>query len=321
MDYTYFYKHCYQTIYELEDLEQYDVFISSYVNSERVLEPAEKIPAAKKIWFAIKSEQNDLFLTGKDAVFLDANEDYWPMHNKLSKLQLSDKRVCVDATGFRIPYLMFILRCLESLKVNKFDIIYTEPTQYRCAENTKFTDLFYEVKQMYGMAGEHSSQAENDLLIIAAGYDHSRIVDVATNKKSCAKKVLLFGFPAISPGMFQENILRAFKAEASIGNECFKDMELNIYAPAYDPFVTAQCISDYINKQNKKRKFTNIYLSPLSTKPQAIGMALYFLCEHHDFRGISLVYPYCKEYVTDNSDGVARVWRYEIELPYIFTKE
>lgn len=51
--------------------------------------------------------------------------------------------------------------------------------------------------------------------------------------------------------MFQENILRAHEAEAAIETECFKDMDSNIYAPAYDPFVTAQAISEYVEKQNK----------------------------------------------------------------------
>ncbi len=129
---------------------------------------------------------------------------------------------------------------------------------------------------MHGRSGIHTSKDDNDLLIIAAGYDHSRIVDVATKKKGCKKKVLLFGFPAISPGMFQENILRAHEAEAAIETECFKDMDSNIYAPAYDPFVTAQAISEYVEKQNKRAPITNIYLSPLSTKPHALGMACIF---------------------------------------------
>ena len=165
------------------------------------------------------------------------------------------------------------------------------------------------------MSGIHTSKDDNDLLIIAAGYDHSRIVDVATKKKGCKKKVLLFGFPAISPGMFQENILRAHEAEAAIETECFKDMDSNIYAPAYDPFVTAQAISEYVEKQNKRAPITNIYLSPLSTKPHALGMALYFLWEHGFNKNISLIYPYCQQYITDNSDGIARIWRYEIQLP------
>ena len=56
---------------------------------------------------------------------------------------------------------------------------------------------------MHGRSGIHTSKDDNDLLIIAAGYDHSRIVEWQPKRKDARKKVLLFGFPAISPGMFQ----------------------------------------------------------------------------------------------------------------------
>lgn len=314
MDYTYFYKHIYQNAGELKGLTPYDIFISSYVNSERVLNPADNVNAIKKVWVAIEEERMDPFLSDKDVTYLKANEDYPLIAEKLNVLNLMGKSICIDATGFRIPYLMFLIRCLSTFNIKRFDVLYTEPKRYRCAEETKFSDSFYEVKQMYGMSGIHTSKNDNDLLIIAAGYDHSRIVDVASKKKDC-KKVLLFGFPAISPSMFQENILRAHEAEAAIGTACFKDMDSNIYAPAYDPFVTAQSISEYIKKLSKRNPITNIYLSPLSTKPQAIGMALYFLWEQGYKKNISLIYPYCQQYITDNSNGVARIWRYEIQLP------
>lgn len=313
MNYTYFYKHKYQQVAELGMIPAYDIFISSYVNSERVRESAEVIQASKKVWF-VTDDEIDLYLTGKDIVNLKPNEDYDPILNKFRELQIKGKSICIDATGFKIPYLMFVMRCMSMFNINKFDIIYTEPTQYRCAENTQFTDLFYDVKLMYGMSGVHPSKDDNDLLIIAAGYDHSRIMDVANKKKDC-NKILLFGFPSISPGMFQENILRAYQAEASIGTDCFKNMDYNIYAPAYDPFVAAQSINEYISKYQKQNPYTNIYLAPLSTKPHAIGMALFFLWENKDFQNISLIYPYCQQYITDNSEGIARIWRYEIEIP------
>lgn len=41
MDYTYLYKHSYQRIDEIQNLLPYDIFISSYVNSQRVQEPAD----------------------------------------------------------------------------------------------------------------------------------------------------------------------------------------------------------------------------------------------------------------------------------------
>ena len=149
---------------------------------------------------------------------------------------------------------------------------------------------------MHGRSGIHTSKDDNDLLIIAAGYDHSRIVEWQPKRKDARKKVLLFGFPAISPGMFQENILRAHEAEAAIETECFKDMDSNIYAPAYDPFVTAQAISEYV-------------------ETSCSWYGLYFLWEHGFNKNISLIYPYCQQYITDNSDGIARIWRYEIQLP------
>lgn len=317
MNYSYFYKQCIKNVAGLESLPRYDIFISSYVNSQRVTEPSEYIPANRKVWLICEEDDANSFLDGKECVVLKSNEDYVLLLRTLKSYELTTKRICIDATGFKIPYLMYLMRCMAEFKIKSFDIIYTEPSRYKNAENTQFSDMLSEVKLIDGMRGLNTSRNDNDLLIIAAGYDHSRIADVANNRKDCKKKVLLFGFPAISPGMFQENILRAYKAEEAIATECFKDMDSNIYAPAYDPFVTAQEINEYIQKQQKSnhKDFTSIYLAPLSTKPHAIGMALYFLWEKGWEKSINLIYPFCQQYIGDNSDGIARVWRYEIELP------
>ena len=109
MNYTYFYKYCYSNIEELRSLSNYDLFISSYVNSERVLGPAEAVPAEKKIWFVTESDNLDLYLAGKEIVLVKANEDNDPILNKLRELQITGKRVCIDATGFKIPYLMYLI--------------------------------------------------------------------------------------------------------------------------------------------------------------------------------------------------------------------
>ena len=74
MDYTYLYKHSYQRIDEIQNLLPYDIFISSYVNSQRVQEPADNIQAGQKIWFATEEEGRDLYLSGKDVTFVKANE-------------------------------------------------------------------------------------------------------------------------------------------------------------------------------------------------------------------------------------------------------
>ena len=46
------------------------------------------------------------------------------------KAKLGIEKNVVPVKG---PYLMFLMRCMSMYKINKFDILYTEPTQYRCA--------------------------------------------------------------------------------------------------------------------------------------------------------------------------------------------
>lgn len=323
MDYTYFYKHSFHSLSEagLRDTT-YDLFISSFVNSERVISLARTLKYNDSLWFVDHRDENSLFVQDKHKLVLELNEDYIRIHNKLIGMHFEGKSLCIDATGFQIPYLLFLIRVLYQSGIKKFDIYYTEPKKYKLAEETEFSDLFYVVKGIMGMVGRNVSETENDLMIIAAGYDHSRIIDVANSKKS-AQKVLLFGFPALSPSMFQENIIRSFKADTSVKN-AFKNLDSNIYAPAYDPFVTAQSIHDYIEHKrailrrengNDTLDFTNIYLAPLSTKPHAIGMAMYYMWEHGWDKNITLLYPLCKTYNLDSSDGIARIWRYEIQMP------
>ena len=310
MDFTYLYKHSFSSLEEFSSSKEYDYYISSFINSDRILLPPTKINAKKKIWIVTKEEENNELLNDQHKIIINSDENYDIMKQMVDDINVQDKEICIDATGFLIPDLLFLIRYLNSKGIDHLDIIYTEPLKYKKAEDTQFSDNFYEVKQIIGMSGVHVSKMNNDMLIIAAGYDHSRIVDVA-NKKKTAKKVLLYGFPSISPGMFQENVYRAFGAEPALGSECFRDMDMNIYAPAYDPFVTAQIIKEY----TQKNQYTNLYLAPLSSKPQALGLALFFLWEEGYNNNISIIYPMCKNYLKDNSEGIARIWKYSFILP------
>lgn len=310
MDYTYFYKRCYSSLDELSSIEEYDYYISSYVETDRVLIPKDIIKSKEFIWVVKSEDESNIQLTNCKKFIINSIENYDVMVSLANSIDLNNKRLCLDSTGFYIPDLLFLIRYLNAKGLTKLDVLYTEPSKYKQAEETNFSEYLYEVKQIYGMSGVHTSQMNDDMLVIAAGYDHSRIVDVA-NKKKSARKVLLYGFPSMSPSMFQENVSRVHKAEPALGTECFKDMDMNIYAPAYDPFVTAQTIKEYVERNS----FTNLYLAPLSSKPQALGMALYFLWEAGNTKNMSIVYPICEKYYLDTSEGIARIWRYTFELP------
>ncbi|MCK6650551.1 MAG: hypothetical protein L6Q66_12910, partial [Bacteroidia bacterium] len=165
-----------------------------------------------------------------------------------------------------------------------------------------------------GYEGSHIPDTSNDILIIGSGYDDSRITDVA-NDKAKARKIQLFGFPSLQPDMYQENVLKAYKAEAAVGGESFIDPSKNIYAPANDPFVSAQLIKEFIEKENTKKPITNLYFSPVSTKAHALGIALCFIWLHEI--PTSVIFPFCEQYFTDTTIGVGKVMIYTVELPKI----
>lgn len=312
MDFNYFKKYRYDNLDELASLDKYDCLITSYVDSERVKVPATKIPCKDHWWVCDPNADNDKDLRG--CRIFHVEDDYDGGITK-ALATANHKRVCVDITGFNIPHMLVLLKFMQIGGFKTIDFIYTEPNQYKQNEHTQFSDGFSLVKQVYGYRGTHDSDMDRDWLIIAAGYDHSRIIDVANSKKS-AKKVLMFGFPPSSPGMFQENILRVHEAETAIGEECFINMDLNIYAPANDPFSTAQSLHEYIGRL-KKPLPTNVYFAPLSSKPQALGMALFYIWATKDnpMKEWSIIYPYCKQYMHNTTSGIARIWRYKVELP------
>lgn len=146
----------------------------------------------------------------------------------------------------------------------------------------------------------------NDILIITAGYDDNLLAKIAQNKNQCKKRYFILGFPSLQPDMYQESIIKIENAKESIGeNKILK------FSPANDPFVTAQIISEIINDNPDA---TNIYLSPLSTKPQSIGIALYFLWNFKE-KPISVIFPFSNTYSTKHAIGIQRIWKYTFEFP------
>lgn len=305
---------------ELENFPTYDYIISMYSPIARIIDPIKKIPTKNRIWISESLYGEDIYINDDQIIKLDDINNYLHIYDEIKTLNFKGCNILIDCTGFYIPILLFLMRVLYSMNVCKFDVLYTEPDMYSDAEETAFSEDFIEVSGVEGMTGLNTSNMSNDLLIIASGYDHSRIADVANDKRN-AKKVLMFGFPALSPIMFQENIMRVYRAEPILGMDCFKDMESNLYAPASDPFVTAQTIHDYVERQikclhnNLDNEISNIYLAPLSTKPMAIGMGLYYLWEKGWKNNISIIYPFCRHNIVDNSKGISKIWKYEFVLP------
>lgn len=308
IDFSVFYKQSYLPE-NINKISSYDLFISAFDDCDRTNEVYKNIISKKKLWFifphynkieAEKLPQENYYSNvsfEEDEYFLEF----------ISQNLIDDKtNLCIDSSGFIKPHLIYLLKYLSQIGVKKVDILYSEPQQYLHADETTFSGFINNIDSIKGCSSVNiNSNKESDLLILGAGYDDNLIAKVAQDKKYCKNKFYILGFPSLQPDMYQESVLKIFNAKESIGENLTPK-----FAPANDPFITASVIQEIIDNTPA----TNIYLSPLSTKPQTIGFALYYIWNYKN-KPISLVYPYSNYYSSHNAVGINRTWKYTFEFP------
>ena len=312
IDYNIFYKSVLPGDGEWGPEARWHTFISAFTSADRVRRVFKKAVADEKRWIVFPEygyEKDKLpegaFCVDKGKTEAEGIQSFW----ESLEPGIENKEICVDITGFIRPYLIFLVRWLMEMNVQRFDAVYSEPDHYREREETSFSgESVKVVRQIAGYEGNHKPETSNDVLIINVGYDHQLISHVAENKDQ-ANKFQLFGFPSLRADMYQENVLRAYEAKEAVGSQA-----KNYFAPANNPFVTASVLSEIVDTANKKKPITNLYLSPLATKPQVLGFALYYLTERRNTSS-SMIFPFCDAYNRETGVGVARVWKYTVELP------
>jgi len=324
IDYSIFYKRRYSTTEDLKNDTNYDLLISAYNDSERVKKVFSEINATEKHWLLFpeyqykKSEEPTLSTNAEKTFAYDASHSESEIMRKYfmdTNFGTIPQNVAIDITGFIRPHLVFLIRFLATTNIEKVDFYYTDPVKYEKGANTDFSFDYTLVRQIDGCQGSHNPETNNDFLIIGAGYDHLRIMDVSKNKDN-TRKVQLFGFPSLQPDMYQENILKAYKAAeetVSRGEEIFVDDDNTIFAPANDPFITANILKAFIAKQNSRENITNLYFCPLSTKAQTLGIALFYIAECLN-TATSIIFPICSRYSRETTQGISKIWRYTVEF-------
>ena len=317
IDYTVLYKDELPVDGDWPPEAKWDIFISAFTAAERVKRVYEKATAGGKHWLVFPEYgfSTEEYPDGAFASLARDEAEYVKAFWESSIGDVAGRTIGIDTTGFIRPYLVFFLRWLAEQGVQRFDALYTEPVIYSKREQTRFSDeSVVEVRQIAGFEGVHNPDTSNDYLIIGAGYDHQLIAQVAENKEF-SKKIQIFGLPSLRADMYQENVLRAYRAEEAVGRHT-ADESSSYFAPANDPFVTASTLRDIVSRIDARKQITNLYLSPLATKPQVLGFALYFLTERRN-TATSLIFPFCEAYDQETSTGVARIWKYTLELPVI----
>jgi hypothetical protein len=296
------------------DRQIYDVFLSAFNLSERVRVVFDLVQASSKYWIIHNEYQFSDAELPINSKLLQSNAEnegdfIIDVFENLESPLMSDARLCVDITGFMRAHLMFLMYFLKAKGLKSFDLMYTEPSQYFRRADTTFSLDIYEVRQVCGLEGVHSVDMANDLLVIGVGYDHELISNVLANKSN-AKLLQVLSLPSLSADMYQESVVRLQKvADAPFG----VPDELLAHASANDPFVTYIVLGEALEQFSARHSYpSNLYLSPLSTKPQAVGFALYYI-DRLAGSPASMIMPFTKRYSKETSKGVGRTWIYPID--------
>nr|WP_294512801.1 hypothetical protein [uncultured Rhodopila sp.] len=298
----------------------FDVFLSAFNHSERVLTVYEQVKATRKLWLIhaeygiqmadlpqeprFETEALDESTYCKELLtFLEEHAGFDPAVTSL----------CIDITGVVRPHLLFLTRLLHLKGVKRFYAIYAEPIQYTRKEKTVFSSgAIHEVRPIHGFGGSRETETSSDYLIIGMGYDDRMMAEVAEDRAK-AEKHQLFGLPSLQADMYQQSVIRSRKAADEMGDPEFS-VNNRSFAPANDPFGTADVLAETVSKRRANGIVTNLYLSPLGTKAQALGFALYFIHDCLDSRSATILYPFSHSYEAETSSGLARAWLYTVEF-------
>ena len=290
--------------------ERWDLFISSFNSSERVKVVFDKAQATEKKWLIHEEYDFDASEAPANAIGPGNCDEARFMHAVFNNLGARRRAsVCVDITGMLRPHIMVLLLMMFDMGVRKFDVLYSEPSQYLHQEQTKFSIApVISVRPVLGFEGNHTTGTDRDLLVLGCGYEECFIGQVSEHKRG-AKKLLLYSLPSLMPDMYQESYLSSRRA-VEAGGEVPQSQQR--FAPANNPFATASVLQAAVNDEAQRAQTSNLYLSPLATKPRALAFALYYLTE---LRGTpsSIILPFASGYPRSTSTGVGRIWKYTVE--------
>lgn len=297
-----------------KETANFDVFISAFNPSDRIIKVFDQVNADRKIWLILPEYQfNSIDLPeGQELVQPKSNSEIEQVNSLIDRIgNLDNLEICVDVTGFMRHTLLFLVAKLQHLGLKKFEAIYTEPMFYKKQEETIFsTETTGVTRPISGMAGSTNTNG-SDFLILGIGYDHTLISEV-TNHKDNSTVFPLFGFPSLSPDMYQQSAIRSSESgEVTLQSSWITNRR---FAPANDPFATARSIQDIVREIDRRDTLANIYLSPLSTKVQTLGFAIYWCLEGKKRGAVTLLMPECSTYSRETSSGLKRLWSFTIEL-------
>ena len=212
---------------------------------------------------------------------------------------ISSLKILLDISTMTKPYFFIIIRYLiNEKKCRSLYIGYTEPQlYYRPYYFTRGTSRSSNIPTYSGK----NNVSKKTALIVLLGFEGERSSEVVRNVDPDIT-IPVNGFPAYRPEFKDVSLLQ--NEEILKEPETFSNLR---YASAKDPFETKTVLEEIYAKYNE---YYNICISPLGTKPMALGTCLFAL-EHPD---ISVIYPYPCEYNFKSSERYSNTWIYHVEI-------
>lgn len=214
----------------------------------------------------------------------------------------STSKIAVDISCFTKPFFFILLNWLKALyKIEEVTIFYTEPKNYLfnkglyCEYHSSFGPI--RVEEIPSFSGDGSDKIDS-LLVIMLGFDGDLSTEIDL-EIAPQKTILVNGFPSYSPNYKDISLISNEKLVNKGGNKL-------VFSSATNPFDTYNLLTK-IKKENTDL-FINI--TPIGTKPMALGVCLFAL-HNPDVR---IIYPIPEKFENVTSHEAWCTWYYQISL-------
>jgi hypothetical protein len=253
--------------------------------------------------FAIEYKPEDFQIVVNDKVIeVDDLDDNLP--------NFVGKSVIVESTTLGFAEIIIVLKALINQGVNGISFLYLEPgSYYRQQQNNvlhrRDFDLSKQIPGFQAIPGFSFLLTEESVqkVVFFPGYESARLERALEDYQMIKSErcILVFGVPAFKAGWEMNsfaNNLRIIK-EKRLSGDIY-------YGAANNPLATI----DLLNKiRNGLQEDEQMFVVPLGTKPEKIGIALFVLINNN----IGLLYDH-PEVLQGRTDKVSKWHLYEVAI-------
>jgi|SRR3972149_394402 len=187
------------------------------------------------------------------------------LHNYFKENNLSNSKnlsITLDITTFTKELLLEVLFYLTNIvKFQKMRILYTIPSKYASPEEGPLSYGISNIK-IVPFFWNNWTATKDDLLMVILGYEEMRAWSLISRFDANGNRLFI-----TKPGSKPEWDMHCENYNKRLLKENFERAEM----PSMDPLSVAKILEEQIARENLYNKY-NIFIAPLGTKPQILGV-------------------------------------------------